>query len=100
MKQSYLKFSIFIILFLLVSIPLFAQNNQQFWSKTTKEQSKLAKQVLRKTEPEKALFFKLDVTKLKSSLKSVSAKTNASNTVAFPNSEGVLETFQVSETSI
>jgi len=100
MKQSYLKFSIFLILFLSVSIDIFGQNSQLLWSKTTKEQSKIGKQVLRKTEPNKAVFFKLDVTKLKSSLKMVSAKTNVTNTIVFPNSEGTLEAFEVNETSI
>jgi subtilisin-like proprotein convertase family protein len=97
MKPTYLNLSLLLLLFLLVPVHLFAQNNQQLWSKTTKEQSEIGKQVLRKTDPNNALFFKLNVDKLKSSLESASIKTN---TISFPKADGSFEAFEVSETPI
>ena len=104
MKQLDLKFSLFLLIFSLVSLSSFAQKSDQFWTKTTKEQAIKGHQVLRKSMPNKSVLYKLDVAQLKSKLQSVAKSGTASkglNTlVTFPNPDGSLETYNVEEASI
>ncbi|WP_428741848.1 reprolysin-like metallopeptidase [Tenacibaculum sp.] len=104
MKLFNLKFLIILLFFSFISLNVLAQNGDLLWSKTTKEYSIKGKQALRKSQPKKGEFYKLDISKLHSNIQSVSKKTSStkqsSTIMHFPNSDGHLEAFRVREASI
>ncbi|ALJ05363.1 hypothetical protein APS56_09600 [Pseudalgibacter alginicilyticus] len=104
MKQLDFKIILPLLIISLVSLNGFAQNQDQLWTKSTKEHTIKKHQTIRKTLPNKSIFYELDVDQLKSKLQTASkSSTNltASGTlVSFPNPDGTLETYRVEESSI
>ncbi len=94
-----LSLTIFLIVF-----SAHTQDNQGFWSKTSKQRAAQGKQLIRKTDPEKALYYQLDIEKLKGFLsdtpKRLSFKGASGIIVDFPNSDGGFDAFSIKEASI
>jgi len=88
----------------LFSMSVTAQGNESLWTKVSSEKAKDHNQVFRKSQPNKANFFKLDLNGLKQMLQNSPKRgefSGKSNTIiSFPNSNGVLGSFRVMEASI
>jgi len=88
----------------LFSVNATAQGNESLWTKVSSEKAKSNKQVFRKSQPNKANFFQLDLNGLKQVLQNAPKRgqfSGKSNTiVSFPNSNGVLGSFRIMEASI
>lgn len=104
MKQFYSKFCLIFISFLFFSISISAQGGNNLWTKTTKESLSKTQKIIRKTEPTKASFYKLDINGLKSILQNAPKRngfTGTSNVIVdFPNSDGHLEAYRVLEAPV
>ncbi|WP_298550251.1 reprolysin-like metallopeptidase [uncultured Algibacter sp.] len=104
MKLSPIKNNLLMLLFSFFLTSLYAQTNQEIWSKISKQEASFGKKMLRKTEPSKSIFYQLDINKLKSTLSQVSknstTKETTYQTIQFPNSQGSFDEFKVKESSI
>jgi len=104
MKKKYLKLNFLFITIFLFSLSVVAQENKSLWTQISSEKSKSSKQVFRKSQPNKANFFQLDLNGLKQMLQNAPKRgefSGKSNTiVSFPNSNGVLGNFRIMEASI
>ncbi len=105
MKKNYLKIKFSFLVLLFFSVNIFAQENQPLWSKTSKANVSGENQLQRRSEPNKADFYHLDINALKSVLLNApqreSSTFNSSNVViSFPNSEGKMEAFKILESSV
>ena len=102
MKYLHLK-SIFFFTFLF-SISISAQNSQSLWSKSTKQKASQGKQIIRKSQPKKAIYYDLDIIRLKAALQNAPKREvshKPSNVIInFPTPEGKLEAFRVKEASV
>ncbi|NJX14467.1 reprolysin-like metallopeptidase [Tamlana crocina] len=103
MKRFYSKTALQSLFFFCLVFNLVAQNQNPIWTAISSEKASNAKKLARKTEPKKAQFYQLDI----ESLKTVLSKANKNKTKAaenilvnFPNSNGKLETFRITESSI
>lgn len=99
-----MKKFIYPLLCLFITITSGAQQNSNIWTKLSTNKANVVEQkVLRKTEPLNALYYTLDINKLKTDLGFYSKKTtnkNAAHSVSFPNSSGGFDTFNINESSI
>ena len=81
-----------------------AQENESLWTQVSSEKAKSSKQVFRKSQPNKANFFQLNLNGLKQVLQNAPKRGEFSgklNTiVSFPNSNGVFGNFRIMEASI
>jgi len=88
----------------LFSVSVTAQGSEVLWTKISAEKTKEKKQVFRKSQPSKSIFFQLDLDGLKQVLQNVPKRgefSGKSNTiVSFPNSNGEFGSFRVMEASI
>ena len=93
----------FMIIFLL-SMSVYAQKSESLWTKVSSEKAKNNKQVFRKTQPNKANFYQLNLNGLKQIIQHAPNRaeiTGKSNTiVSFPNSNGVFGDFRIMEASV
>ena len=101
-KNQTIYFWIFLLLS--CSLSLFAQKNNEFWIKTTKENTSKKELKLRKNNPKKAQYYYLNIDALKNHLRDApqrKSKLNISQKlVDFPTANGSFETFSVFEASI
>ena len=103
MKNKYLL-EIVISLFLLFSFYSFSQNSQIFWTKISKNDYSKNELKYRKTEPNKAEYYNLDIEALKSHLEGAPNRKNKliSNQkfIDIPNSDDSFETYSILEASV
>jgi len=104
MKSTYKKVSLLVLVFAFFASPLFSQNSQVFWSKISKDKTAKKNKLSKETEPSKADYYQLDITKLKATLEKTPnrsfTKEESSIIVEFPNSEGHFDPFRVTEASV
>lgn len=104
MKNFTMKKHIVIILFLFIITTISAQDNLGIWSKISKKEAVIGNKILRKTEPEKSVYYQLDIDKLKSVLNTAAKDATNKNTlnkvIEFPNSSGGFDEFTIKESSI
>ncbi len=104
MKKIYIKINLYVLFILFFSLSVSAQNGRELWTKTTKESLSKTQKVIRKTEPIKSTFYKLDINGLKRILQNAPKRkefTGVSNIiVSFPNADGSLETYRILEASV
>ncbi|MFD2822579.1 reprolysin-like metallopeptidase [Lacinutrix iliipiscaria] len=105
MKKYYLRLNLLLLIVLFFSASSFAQNNKTLWTKASKERTSGEELLFRKTQPNKAEYFQLNLDGLKTVLSSAPSRKNTtindSNVVVnFPNAQGNLEPFRVLEASI
>ncbi|MEJ2112302.1 MAG: hypothetical protein P8X62_00850, partial [Flavobacteriaceae bacterium] len=104
MKNLYSKLQLILVIVLFSAHHLNAQKNNSIWTKITKEKIGNAEKVIRKSEPNKAYFFQLDIEKLKTQLINAPLRGDSpkiSNLVIqFPNAEGEMESFRVKEAPV
>ena len=95
MKIKQIQLSLFAVLFLFS----FKSNSQELWKVLNKDNYSQQKKEVRtfKNFPTKHLLFKLDVNGVKNTLNT--RARSFSKTIMLPNSEGVLETFEMKESS-
>lgn len=98
-----MKINLLSVLVFCIFINIGAQNRSSPWHSISSENAKRGQQLARKSQPKKASYFQLDIEKLKTLLTSAqksSSKQAANVNLEFPNSEGVMETFSIKESSI
>ena len=104
MRHFYMKNFFCLLVFSFILTALSAQNKQDIWSKISKDEALDGKKVIRKTEPNTSVFYRLNVTQLKNTLgyasKTSIANKKQSQIVQFPNSDGVFESYEVQESPI
>ena len=103
MKHLYPKSIHFLLLVFLFSVAGYAQNGETLWTKTSQSRSANSKQTPRKSTPEKALNYSLDIEGLKAYLKNAPQRQVHSNSdviLSFPLSNGGFEAFQIEEASV
>jgi subtilisin-like proprotein convertase family protein len=104
MKRLDTKYFVLLLIISFASLSSFAQEKDLLWTKITKEHAIKGKQTFRKSQPEKSAFYEIDLSLLKSKLKTASkskGSSKLSNTIIkFPNTDGALESFRVKEESI
>ncbi len=93
-----------IVIILLLNLNVAAQNSKNLWAKTSREEVSKPQLVVRKSEPIKASFYKLDMNALKSILRNAPIRkgfTGVSNVIInFPNADGILESYRVLEAPV
>ena len=103
MKTNYTT-RLSILLFFIFSLNSFAQKDRSFWIKTSKENTSKKELKLRKTNPEKAQYFNLNIDALKNHLTDAPQRNSTENTseklVDFPTANDSFETFSVMEASV
>lgn len=103
MKRFYSKTALQSLFFFCLVFNLAAQNQNPIWTAISSEKASNAKKLARKTEPQKAKFYQLNIESLKTVLSKAhknKTKTSENVLVNFPNSNGNLETFRITESSI
>ena len=104
MKHIYVKLHLYILIIIIFSVSVSAQNSEGLWTKISKESVSKSEQVIRKTEPTKAAFYRLDINGLKNILKNAPNRKGfieVSNViVSFPNPDGSFESFRVLEAPV
>ncbi|MFD0861108.1 reprolysin-like metallopeptidase [Sungkyunkwania multivorans] len=104
MKPFYSSIFLSFLMFTLFSSVSVAQNGSSLWKKSSYEMATKGNLSLRKTLPNKAIYYELDVVRLKQILQRApkrSYKTVLSGIlVDFPNVAGSLEKYEVMEASI
>lgn len=103
MKQFHLKVVLILVTILMFSASSFAQNGKSLWSKTTQNELNKKDPIFRKTQPQKANYYHLDINGLKGMLQNApDRKTtqNANLIVSFPTADNTFESFRVSEASV
>ncbi|WP_191858487.1 reprolysin-like metallopeptidase [Hanstruepera ponticola] len=102
MRNYYAKLTFFLAL--VFTISAFSQNRQSVWTKVTKNQAESNDLVFRKSTPEKANFYQLDITEFKQQLQNAPQRDrfleDSNVLVDFPNTDGTFETFKVYEASV
>ena len=102
MKKKYTPFLLYIIMFLF-SVNLVAQNNT-LWTEIKKEKASSGELHFRKTEPNKSVFYNLNLENLKLVLRNAPKRENLQNEsnllINFPSPSGKLESFKVMEASV
>ena len=103
MKTNYTT-RLSILLFFIFSLNSFAQKDRSFWIKTSKENTSKKELKLRKTNPEKAQYFNLNIDALKNHLTDAPQRNSTENIseklVNFPTTNGSFETFSIMEASV
>ncbi|MEL0455612.1 reprolysin-like metallopeptidase [Flavobacteriaceae bacterium SZ-1-7] len=91
------------LLFLSMFQGVYSQENKALWSEISDANVPKENKLIRKTEPNKAHYFRLDIDNLRTVL-GVSGKTTNNNKteilVKFPNSEGSFDNYRIKESSI
>ncbi|WP_197077348.1 zinc-dependent metalloprotease family protein [Lacinutrix sp. Hel_I_90] len=103
MKQFYSKFVLILVTILMFSAFSFAQNGKSLWSKTTQNEVSKKAQVFRKTQPNKANYYQLDINSLKGLLQNAPDRKTTQNSnliISFPTADNTFESFRVSEASV
>ena len=103
MKTNYTT-RLSILLFFIFSLNSFAQKDRSFWIKTSKENTSKKELKLRKTNPEKAQYFNLNIDALKNHLTDAPQRNSTENIseklVDFPTANDSFETFSIIEASV
>ena len=103
MKTNYTT-RLSILLFFIFSLNSFAQKDRSFWIKTSKENTSKKELKLRKTSPEKAQYFNLNIDALKNHLTDAPQRNSTENIseklVDFPTANDSFETFSIMEASV
>lgn len=93
-----------IVIFLLINLNATAQNSNDLWTKSSREEVSKSQLVDRKSEPTKALFYKLDLNALKSVLQNAPQRDAFNGvpnvSVNFPNAAGNLELYHIFEAPV
>ncbi len=104
MKHFYIKNTILLLLTISFVTNSFSQNGENFWRSALKEEVVKSELNIRKSEPIKSTFLKLDLQSLKSYLSDAPKRfdntTAATKLVKFPTSNGDFEMFSIKEASI
>ncbi|HMC02308.1 MAG TPA: hypothetical protein VKN14_14810, partial [Flavobacteriaceae bacterium] len=104
MKNCYSKLQLILVIVLFSIQQVNAQKNNSVWTKITKEKIGNAEKVIRKSEPNKAFFFQLNIDNLKAQLLNAPLRGESpkvSNLVIeFPNTDGKMESFRVKEAPV
>ncbi len=104
MKHNYFRNSLILAAVVLFSSSSFAQQDKGFWSETSQSKTKMKEQVLRKTMPNKAQFYKLNLEALKNELQNAPSRKTTfapSNVIIdFPTANNTFESFRVKEASV
>ncbi|MEJ6792342.1 MAG: M12 family metallo-peptidase [Lacinutrix sp.] len=105
MKKSYFNWVFTLILSILITLPALSQNKKALWNKTTQRAAAFKKELtFRKTEPNKADFYQLDINALKTELQTAPNRNTFSGTsnviLDFPTAEGTLESYRIKEAPI
>ena len=104
MKHNYFRNSLILAAVVLFSVSSFAQQDRGFWSETSQSKTKMKEQVLRKTMPNKAQFYTLNIDALKNELQNAPSRKNTfapSNVIIdFPTANNTFESFRVKEASV
>ena len=104
MKNFYFNWIFTLVLSVLVTIPAFSQSGKSLWVKTTLDDASKKELVFRKTEPNKAGFYQLDINALKAKLQAAPNRDTFSGTsnviIDFPTADGTFEPFRVKEAPI
>jgi subtilisin-like proprotein convertase family protein len=103
MKQYYAKIYSSLLIVLFLSFSVTAQKSEKLWTKTTVEGISKTQQVIRNSEPSKAIFYQLDIYGLKNILQNAPKRkgfNGVSNVIAsFPTEDGSFEAFRINEAS-
>ncbi|RLJ63379.1 putative secreted protein (Por secretion system target) [Lacinutrix venerupis] len=104
MKKLYFNWFFTLVLSVLLTLPAFSQNGKSFWTKTSYSKASNNELVYRKTEPNKAEFYQLDINALKQQLQNAPNRNNFAGTsnviVDFPTAEGTFESYRVKEAPV
>ena len=105
MKKYYLRLTLSLLSVLMISLTGMSQDNRSLWTKSSKLATAGEALMFRKTQPQKATYYQLNLEGLKSILDEAPRRDNSnfnnSNVVVeFPNAQGELEAFKVMEASI
>ncbi|WP_452225385.1 reprolysin-like metallopeptidase [Lacinutrix chionoecetis] len=104
MKNFYFNWVFTLLLSALVITPIFSQNNKSLWTKTTQVETSKKQLMYRKSEPNKANFYKLNIEALKTELSTAPNRntfTGVSNVIIdFPSAHGTFESYRVKEAPI
>lgn len=104
MKNNYYRFAITILALVFVSLSGFSQNRQSIWTKITKHDINNDNIIVRETMPNKAAFYQLNITQLKSLLAQAPDRNTYSGIsnliISFPDSDGKMTSFRIKEASI
>ncbi|QXP60555.1 zinc-dependent metalloprotease [Olleya sp. HaHaR_3_96] len=104
MKHFYAKNLIVLIVLFSFASNSYAQKGKNFWRTTSKAEVVKGELTIRKSEPVKSAFFKLDISGLKAYLsdapKRFESNIASSKFMSFPTSDGTLEVFDVMEASM
>ncbi|AUC74632.1 zinc-dependent metalloprotease [Olleya sp. Bg11-27] len=104
MKHFYAKNLIVLIVLFSFTSNSYAQKGKNFWRTTSKAEVVKGELTIRKSEPVKSAFFKLDISGLKAYLsdapKRFESNIASSKFMSFPTSDGTLEVFDVMEASM
>lgn len=97
------KTKICLLIFSFFLITVSSQDDKEIWSNVSKQEALRGKKNIRKTEPLKSIYYKLNVNRLKSALnntKRTGKKESPNILIKFPNSNGGFDEFAVKESSI
>ncbi|MFD0963445.1 reprolysin-like metallopeptidase [Pseudofulvibacter geojedonensis] len=104
MKKDYTKKLMLLALIIFNSVALFAQDNNRYWTKASKEKLSSAKKVHRASQPRTFEVFQLDIEKFKQAIQNAPVRgefAGRSNVIAsFPTPEGTFERFRIAEAPI
>ena len=104
MKHYYFKTLLLFFTVLFCTVNISAQTNKSLWTKISKNNVSRTELVIRKSEPSKASYFKLDINGLKNILRNAPKRkgfTGVSNViVSFPNADGSLESYRILEAPV
>ncbi|TYC15578.1 T9SS type A sorting domain-containing protein [Bizionia gelidisalsuginis] len=104
MKHNYLRNSLILVAIVLFSLSSFAQQDKGFWNETSQSKTKMKEQVLRKTMPNKAQFYTLNIEALKNELQNAPSRKStfapSSVIIDFPTANNTFESFRVKEASV
>ncbi|PHR71351.1 MAG: hypothetical protein COA67_06505 [Lutibacter sp.] len=103
MKAIYSKSNNLVFIFLLLPMIIFSQKTESMWKKTSKIDFPSSEKILRKTEPNVASYYQLDIESLKKSLKDTPKRGTSSKSnviVDFPHADGKLYSYSVMEASV
>lgn len=104
MKKTYFNLVFTLVLSVLLTAPAFSQGGKSLWNKTTQNAASKKELNFRKTEPNKANFYQLDINALKTELESAPNRNTFSGTsnvvLDFPTAEGTFESYRIKEAPI
>ncbi len=104
MKQHYNRYLVAVFFMLFLASNVQAQNNDELWSRISGKEISKEKKVLRTVEPTNFKVYQLNLNSLKNKLVNAPNRngnvTKSSHIISFPSEKGVLENYEVFETTI